>query len=585
MADEKPIYKIDEYECTTTEQLAEALVARWQLGVTHIEKGYIGKWLEEELKDYDARIFLDELLAQYPASVAAMFFSSKYLVDSEPCLQGLRLTADSIRDYLAQQTENGRPSEEAIQLTYLMYRYGLLSDERVVKDDAHLPFVDKAWHREFQDYCRTRGEMLLYADIWKDPTGVIAADMYTDPAMELACAKASESGDDDSVPDHRAAEAGKVILLAELLDSDDLTDQFQSPIKVEDHPDFTSAMGRAWFADMVSRQPRSGGREVFLRHAADLASNQEAAGSLHRMADETNGEALPAKTSIASMISKLDRRLQAGLFGLLMFISLLYVNSGMRDPSLVAILFCGFAFIATVGWVPFRMVRFGPGGKALCFSVSALVYLVGFAFYEEGRLFESIWGALLITGVAALAGWWREPMLAIRAKRDGKKRQEAYIKKYPNTAARISLERLGIILMPEQLAHIPREKWTLDDHRRMAALRVGQADPIFPTVTARRSEVAANHGDGASVSIAGVNLASDGTTTFEIMDGVSIDNKGGFNTRVLDGVTLHSDGKTTTEILEGVSLRSDGQVTTDFLGTKLSFGGKEKKKKPYWQND
>ena len=62
---DKP-YKLGDGSYTTLAELAAALAENHELAGEHIERGYVQKWIEEDLRDYDARIALDKLLDLMP---------------------------------------------------------------------------------------------------------------------------------------------------------------------------------------------------------------------------------------------------------------------------------------------------------------------------------------------------------------------------------------------------------------------------------------------------------------------------------------------------------------------------------------
>ena len=57
-------YKLGEHECANLADLAAAMAENNETAAEHIERGYIQKWLEDELREYDARIALDKLLEE-----------------------------------------------------------------------------------------------------------------------------------------------------------------------------------------------------------------------------------------------------------------------------------------------------------------------------------------------------------------------------------------------------------------------------------------------------------------------------------------------------------------------------------------
>ena len=151
-----------------------------------------------------------------------------------------------------------------------------------------------------------------------------------------------------------------------------------------------------------------------------------------------------------------------------------------------------------------------------------------------------------------------------------------------NDPSRITPDALATLFFPERILDIPFANRTPKQKAFTAAVNSGHADTTgLARYADRRSPVAPNHGAGFSTSMGGFNVASDGTTTMEAMDGVSMDTKGNWNMRVADGVTLHKDGKHTIS-MGGFDVRSDGQISTEVGGFRFSSGGGKKEEKSSW---
>ena len=151
-----------------------------------------------------------------------------------------------------------------------------------------------------------------------------------------------------------------------------------------------------------------------------------------------------------------------------------------------------------------------------------------------------------------------------------------------NDPSRITPDALATLFFPERILDIPFANMTPKQKAFTAAVNSGHADTTgLARYADRRSPVAPNHGAGFSTSMGGFNVASDGTTTMEAMDGVSMDTKGNWNMRVADGVTLHKDGKHTIS-MGGFDVRSDGQISTEVGGFRFSSGGGKKEEKSSW---
>ena len=114
----------------------------------------------------------------------------------------------------------------------------------------------------------------------------------------------------------------------------------------------------AWFAEMVgSPDERSAGREALLREAAHIAAVEASAAEEQiGQAKEEETKNRPLELQINALVSRLDRRMQAALFGLPVFVTLLLADTIQGNDWLW---WSMLALTLTVGLVPFRLIHFG----------------------------------------------------------------------------------------------------------------------------------------------------------------------------------------------------------------------------------
>ena len=562
-------YLLEDTRCTSRTELADAMARHWEGAHTHLARGYIGRWLEEDLKDYSAKIELDRLGDKYEyVAVVLALFVQKYGSDKTAQLCGVDLTIDSLRDYFAHcRDPDGKPEDRAYRIAGLIYECNLLSEAAVFPDQAAAQELAETWRREMEDYLRTLGEMLSYHDVWAEPVVSIRNVILKDPQDNMALAEAFLTN--TAIPEHLHTDyylPGHVEILASLLESENFGSPNLGP-PVAELPQADIAMREAWFAQMAENGEDTLGRRTQLRLLHDFALGKHGERLLMGKLDEVKrAEASTGRTTgIGVMLSKLEPKVQAGLFAAGVFApGLMLVPDGMATGAAFALY---IALILTIGLTPFRARKFGTGAKmAIGFVVLSMAGVV-FPYGSEwdGMPVSTL---LVLTGLAAASGWYREKLLAARRAHEASAaEQSAGRPPSSNTTDRMSLSQVR----GELVAQVdPRTGMGVSRSTPQASQLVDS--PAVP------SAVAANHGDGRSVSFLGSNYASDGTRTTEITDGLSVDSKGGYNVRVADGLTLHSDGRRTVEITDGLRIRSDGQKSVDVLGQTVSWGGEEGKK-------
>lgn len=583
-------YRLKERSCATLSELAVAMVEDAETAQEHLERGYIQKWIEEDLREYDARIALDKLLEQFGIERALFEFALGYAPEWAPTLQGIPLTEDTLTEYLQQTLKDDRVStfSSIDRLANKIYRWRLLVDERVFKGSERLAAVDRVWREEVEAALRLRGEMLLYAGVYKVPAANLDRFLFADRELEIALAArqvddSAQAAADFEAAAEAAAWEGKTSLLAELLTADEIKSGFASRYKVEDDMNFEQACQRPWFVDFHKRHKlRTAGHEATLRDAAEIAHAQACAVEHQKnLATEQAAAVAPGLMErVTAGLSGLDRKVQAALFALPVFATLFMLET---NPMNGWFFWASVAVGLTIGLVPFRAFA-GRNGRAwlhaivACGFATILILSYEMELWRSSVLYEGLFAA-----AAGLAGFFREPMLAFRARRHEESLKSAVDGgRNADGGGRISLSRLQVTFFPELTSRLPQAERTQDDYHVMAALQHGTApsSQLVPYADAR-SPAAPNNPDGVSINSGSSNFASD-RTTFGVMDGVSMDTEGGWNMRVVDGVTLHSDGTHTTRLMDGVDVRSDGQVSTEVAGFRFSSGGKKKEKKDEW---
>lgn len=127
-------YNLGEIGCEDLAQLAAAMVENPELAHEHLSRGYIQKWLEEDLRNYDAKIALDKLL-EGPADFALWEFAARYAPDWEPKLYALPATKEFFDNWFPQLLKEDRISsfDDLHDFVHRLDLFGALLDERVTK--------------------------------------------------------------------------------------------------------------------------------------------------------------------------------------------------------------------------------------------------------------------------------------------------------------------------------------------------------------------------------------------------------------------------------------------------------------------
>ncbi|WP_157799466.1 hypothetical protein [Qipengyuania seohaensis] len=596
-------YKFAGAECHSTAELAASMVANEDVAKEHINEGYVQKWLEDEARDYDAKLMLDKLLDEHEGSRALFEFAMANCPDWTPETMGVPLNEETVRDYFKQHLHDDYVNSTAfsVRLAGRLYEWHLLTDERVFGKSAELAQIDAIWREELQRALTARGDMLLYESLYSVPGFDLGNSLFANRDLELDFATQALSGSD--TPSREFIDATEYVstsahseILSELFGTDKCERDASSRYPVEKAFRYERACEREWFKDLIARQGRRTiGPEAFLRTAALIAADQ--ADALERVredaAEKVAAEPDTLEDKITGFIDKLDRKKQAILFAAPVFVLLLFYMSSARYIDDLSFSWLNLAaYIAvglTIGLAPLRLFDFsGKDSDArrklkvpiLGVLAAGIGFVLVLSFQRELYNSTVVYEALFAIA-AGLAGYFREPMLAFRRKRMRATASKTAERGDKNNTKRMNIRRLQVTFFPELVMKLPRNEWTWRDHQVAAAMRNGsEPNPVTVQHADRRSPVAPNNPGGLSVNSGGANYAGD-RATFEVMDGVSMDTEGNWNMRAMDGVTLHSDGKHTVS-MGGIDVRSDGQMSTEIAGIRISSKGKDEKAKDNW---
>ncbi|WP_271078613.1 hypothetical protein [Aurantiacibacter sp. MUD61] len=587
-------YKMGEETYADLAALAAGMAENHELASEHLERGYIQKWIEEDLREYDARIALDKLLEENFTDLALFEFALRYAPDWTPVIEGFRVEAEFLDEYFPQLLKDDYvvSTNELVQFAARLYSWGVLTDERVSKGNAERwAAIDAAWRREFHESMLTHGETLLYRSLWKAPGNSLEGFLMPDRYLELVMARAAADAPDHDPEEFETlksmmASKEKLALLAELWASDDPVAHQSPRLKVEDGLYYNAAKERAWFVDMVeSDAVRTPGREAELHTAAKIAARQQndvehaETMALAQSATAAGGDS-NFFTRLGEKVSELDPKIRAGLFAAMVFIPMIFYDSRGDGATWWLLTWAGLA--ATIGMGSMRPLPVKPTHKWIDVLGAGGIALVLFAYFEGDIQASSFVFEAILASAAGAAGFFWSQLGAFRANLLAREVKKTQSSADPNDTQRITPDALATVFFPERILDIPFAQRTPKQREFAAALQTGHSDTTgLARFADRRSPAAPNHGDGLSTNIGGFNVASDGTTTMQLMDGVSMDTKGNWNMRVVDGVTIHNDGKHTVS-MGGFDVRSDGQISTSIGGVRVSSGGEKKEEKKSW---
>lgn len=602
-------YTLGERECATLAELAAAMNEDLSTAIEHLDRGYIQKWIEEDLRAFDARIELDRLMEKYQWDRAVFEFAYSHGGGVVPNVYGLPLDEELMTALFKQRLKDDYIGVDSSMKMFAvkLFDWRLLTDQRFFPGNDRLARIDAIWREECDRYFTARGDMLLYEAVYTVPGLSLDDYLYSNRAIELTFAeRALNPG--GPPPEHyqEACEAvaagGTLEILIELWTADEPNRGLKSAYPIEGGligHQLEDACKRPWFVDYRARRgERSLGVEAALRDAARIATRQtwflensdkEAAAN----PDIQGAPSMPLDERISALISKLDPVKQAALFAIPVFLLLLTFDMGDRwfdERGSYGWLDAGAALAVglTIGLVPLRLVSLSkPGDSARSWLKLPVLGLIAFftgsimiTIFKADLYYSTVMYEAGFALLAAAAGFFRNNMLAFK---EGKRREKEVAQPgNVDSTNRISLIRLNAIFFPEETHLIPPAERTYADYQTIAAMQHG--GKVSGTVLQHadaRSPVAPNNPNGVSVNAAGLNFGG-GNTTFDVVDGVSMDTQGNWNMRVVDGVTLHSDGKHTTRVTDGLDIRSDGQISSEVGGFRFSFGGKDDKKKDEW---
>lgn len=567
-------YKINDVECRSAKELAAAIRANSKQAAEHFSAGYIGKWLEEDLRDYDAKIAHDKLVGAHIDYASIVYLAQTLDPDNPPHLYLVgEINRANLLSFFEERRDpaTGEFAESAIATALLLFREGLIRSDVILKHAPELEGLADAWQSALDDYLKARGEMLLQADIWNDPSGKLAEFIDDDRKVELGLAQQFSEG--------RIVDAAYAMMLfngtaAVLFDLLKAGPPYSDPVPaftLADHPMFEPAIKRRWFADLNSTGKDLIGRQALLRDIIHIPAHETVLKGVFEKVD-------PADGIEKNWFERLPRPAKAGLLGGPLFLLTMLFD---RDTDAIIVLWLPLILFAALFAAASCAIKLNTKAAGWVGAAAFVVAFVFFIWWEMQGFVGTFTGALMLGAIGGGLGWASDPLLERRIQKEAEAITAKRMQKFGETGAKLTINDLRRKFFPPRLEEIPMPQRTMEDYRRDAALRHGDAVPgdwSADAVAVRKSGVAPNHGPGMSYNIAGINVASDGTRTYELVDGVSFDEDGGYNTRVVDGVTLHSDGNYTTRVTKGVDIRSDGQVSTEVAGFRFSFGGKEKKK-------
>lgn len=563
-------YKFGSTNCTTLAELARALRDSWDQGRDHLAGGYVGKWLEDELRDYDAKIALDALLQSDLGADHALFvFAATHDPDNPPVYKGIEISYDSLRTLANDVNPEGLDKRRFL---LDLFRDRILGAAAKLRRDNRLADIERRWRDEVINYFIASAEFLSYDEIWNNEPGILQFNLGP-PEGELFVYDNFADGQRNEQAVDLLATSVKERLFDYLFadDSEDLPNDF----RIENQT-YQDALKRAWFSAMDREDARSIGRDEFLKGISAVAAIEF--DSLNNRIEALEEERRSPK--VEDWPLKLEQKGSAAAYGGLMYLSYLSIggDSQLMGMALISQIVLTF-YIVTLNSTP-KIGRSTSSivGKSIGIYFLLILLVVPIAIILT--IFDSAFvNTVTFGGAFAFLGWIREPILKIRLRKRIDQELATLRSSIAGSSERIRSRDYIASLLVLTSQGISRAE-ALATNRQNAGYGAAYTGSTQSAVIqkAQKSRVAANHGDGVSFGALGMNYASDGTLTTEIMDGVSIDSKGGMNTRLFDGVTLHSDGKYTTEVTKGIEIRSDGQVTTEIAGFRFSSGGKEKKK-------
>lgn len=583
-----PQYKFGGQICTNLVEVGQALANDWDLAIQHLERGYIDRWIEDDLKDYDLKIAIDNIRQSCEGDRAMeLFLIIKAFSPEGPyCYRGVVLEKESL---LAVAHSD---SEEALAFICELYSKKILTWADTSSDEPFFSNLDATWRREVSAYFDKAKKFFRYEDLWKNHSS-LALDVLRQNPDQLDLLNSS----DEDVYEQKASQITHTVKQLTLLHiliavtylekslSESGTEHSPSKLSnvaptsfwTKDSPsdkfaeEHEYAMQRAWFSDLFGKDERNLGSFILER----LAVPNVAVFVKQR---KNNIENIEQRTkSVGDRLFGLP--LKHTVLGFAGLVLVLIVVGFFSDNILII-----GAAIAVPSFVAFRPVpeslqhraddRVGDYMLALLAAFSALI-IVGITTSSDDTI-PPILQLGILCGAGALA-----VLMVYRRTTQFKKIRSVHIRSM-NDGLTGSARRLAPVEVLERIAeHLnPTKK---SESGMVAGPRADSdyeraSGPDY-TQGKKSSSPMVSHGDGHSTTLAGYSIASDGTITTPLSDELSIDTQGRVNMKISDNLTLHSDGRYTTKMLEGLEVRSDGQISTDFLGFRVSSGGKDEKNK------
>ena len=569
-------YVFDGEKCSTLVELVTAMAPKPAKAQEHLLGGYIGKWIEHTLGDIDAKIDHDRLLGQDLDPRQKLYtFLAAHWKDGAPPFMGVAISWEQLEQIALDQMPEGLPKR---QFVCDIHRLGILPLAAKASGDERLLEVDERWQREFLDYCVAHAEVLSYEEIWNNRGGALELCL-ADPHSEAFYIAHFMNGQRDAWAARKIASSTKVQIFDALFDPE-LAARCRFDREAESTRELLS---RSWFAALLKRYPEPGlGIDLALGTASMIAAGE--VGAIARSIETNKAEIEAAGKDWP--LPRLSQKGHAILYGGAMALASLMgiwapngwtLGEQFTDGTMLALGVMS-AYFATLYAAMATERRTG-----VMLSIAILVLMLGtipISFFASGWWVQD---APFFGLIFAALGFARHPLIAAKQKEALGKKERDLAMRLTGSPDREEDPDVVIGYLDFYAEGVPRDQIVAHSRHERVADYAG-AMPTSGTGKRReRSTPAAYQSEGLSYGVAGMNVASDGAITSELVDGVSVDTKGRVNTRIADGVTLHSDGKTTTRVTDGVDVRSDGQVSVEMFGMRHSWGGKkDDKKKDSW---
>lgn len=571
-------YRIGDSEARDRKELAQLLRDQWEESEEHLKRGYIGKWLEEDLRDFDAKLKLEKLLETDSVFTAHYKLQAFLDPETQPLLGGdLPISREGLLGYInSQREEDGLPSRNAAIVVQSVMEHGLTEDPVTLKFAPELAGIRDALSRAAHDYLRARGKMLLMADLWRDPTGQLGEMLDPARQQELYAAEFA-------LGEHEEDREG--ILESTILHQRVMPDLLESLLKVA--PDFEKAAPnveiadfdsyaetarRPWYKALIEEAGSTLGGKALLRQFYKLAFIEQMFAST--VTDQDPKDVKLEKRESERWFLRLPRPARAAIFAVPM---LAYASTVDPWGNQFDAMF--FTSVITGGAVATLFAAW-RGFDQKSFWIAAFVAALFVGPFLNSMLLGGTLGAIVMAALVGAAGWFSEDLVTRRRLKEERGKLAERKAKFASTGGKLTLHDLRQIFFPRRLHEIPQDERTPEVVRRAEAMAQRDGTVLMHSQAAdevRKQGVAPNSPDGVAMMFGGTVVGTNGNVTHSIGKDFSFDKDGNWNMQVVDGVTMHSDGKYTTRVA-GMDVRSDGQISHEIGGFRFSHGGKEEKK-------